>query len=156
MDLRKEALPKDILDILQAKFHVTLFPSSYVDLLFLQGTGTSSILLASACSALESSCLALSSISSSTVRPCLTREPDLLSYGLHMLTKMAIYTVFSRNFCSPSQSYLFNFCLTPLLYPKQLLCANRNWSPSILYLTRTWCYGLHRRRLQLLGQFKKL
>ena len=27
---------------------------------------------------------------------------------------------------------------------------------TLFYLTRTWCYGLHRRRLQLLGLFNRL
>ena len=53
---------------------------------------------------------------------------------------------------------LTQFLLDPSVVPEVVtLCQQKLVNISdLFYLTRTWCYGLHRRRLQLLGKFNVL
>ena len=53
---------------------------------------------------------------------------------------------------------LTQFLLDPSVVPEAInLCQQKLVTLSSLScLTRTWCYGLHRRRLQLLGKFQML
>ena len=53
---------------------------------------------------------------------------------------------------------LVQFLLDPSVVPQAVaLCQQKLVTLSTLYyLTKTWCYGIHRRRLQLLGKFKKI
>ena len=53
---------------------------------------------------------------------------------------------------------LTRFLLDPSVVPEAVnLCQQKLVTlSSLFYLTRTWCYGLHRRRLQLLGKFQIL
>ena len=51
-----------------------------------------------------------------------------------------------------------HFLLDPSTGPEVILASQTGLVNlgSIFYLTRTWCYGIHRRRLQLTGRFKNL
>ena len=53
---------------------------------------------------------------------------------------------------------LTQFLLDTSVVPEVVtLCQQKLVNISdLFYLTRTWCYGLHRRRLQLLGKFNVL
>ena len=57
-----------------------------------------------------------------------------------------------------SPEHLVQFLLDPSAVPQAVtLCQKKLVTfDNLFYLTRTWCYGLHRRRLQLLGKFKIL
>ena len=53
---------------------------------------------------------------------------------------------------------LTQFLLDPSVVPQVLTLAQKNlvYLSTLYYLTRTWCYGIHRRRLQILGKFSTL
>ena len=53
---------------------------------------------------------------------------------------------------------LTQFLLDPSVVPQVLTLAQKNLVSlsTLYYLTRTWCYGIHRRRLQILGKFSTL
>ena len=58
---------------------------------------------------------------------------------------------------SPSE-LLLQFLLDPSEVPKVVNLVQHGLVnlDTLFYLIRTWCYGLHRRRLQLLGLFNRL
>ena len=58
---------------------------------------------------------------------------------------------------SPS-ALLVQFLLDPSVVPQVVALLQHNLVKleTLFYLSRTWCYGLHRRRMQLLGLFNRL
>ena len=51
---------------------------------------------------------------------------------------------------------LAQFLLDPSVVPEAVALGQKKLinTNSLFYLTRTWCYSLHRKRLQLLGKFQ--
>ena len=59
--------------------------------------------------------------------------------------------------CAPSNYLFIQFLLDCSVIP-DVISAKQNYGPEVLnpifYITRTWCYALHRERLKILGRWK--
>ena len=84
------------------------------------------------------------------------KREDLIHYWNQQTEDNPHLQQLTSTMLSSKQDILLQFLLDPSVVPSVILgCQQKLYSLSDVFrLTRTFCYGIHRRRLQLIGRFK--
>ena len=86
-----------------------------------------------------------------------TRSRMIDLWSAYAEENVHIHHLLKQLLTSPSE-LLLQFLLDPSVVPEVVNLVQHGLVnlDTLFYLSRTWCYGLHRRRLQLLGLFNQL
>ena len=85
-----------------------------------------------------------------------SKRKELENYWIQKTTENAHLQHLTSSALSSSVTDLVQFLLDPSVIPTVIIGCQQNQFTidEVLGLTRTYCYGIHRRRLQLIGRFK--
>ena len=86
-----------------------------------------------------------------------TRSKQVEFWSAHASKDAHLHQLLS-DLLQASPLLLAQFLLDPSVVPQAIILLQRRivTLPTLFYLTRTWCFGIHRKRLQLLGRYNYL
>ena len=86
-----------------------------------------------------------------------TRSKQVEFWSAHASKDVHLHQLLS-DLLQASPLLLAQFLLDPSVVPQAIILLQRRivTLPTLFYLTRTWCFGIHRKRLQLLGRYNYL